>query len=770
VKDERTPYFRVPPWATNPFPSPPQIGPDAAEGPREIVLHDRYVVTSAYKHANKGGIYVATDRTTDEQVVVKEGRPNVALEENDRDARGRILYEAEMLRRLAHTGRVPRIIDEFEEDGHAFLVIEKIEGRSLMAAVGGSLLTMGGRPLRTDEAESLRARLQAELVETVEQAHGAGVLLVDLTPNNLMVTDADELRLIDLELAQDMTGGAPDQPCTVGTRGFMAPEHRRGEGLSFAADHFAVGAILAYVADGTFPYFPVGPWLGAAGTADERTLLSTHIARVEEGGALDAEQAALIRDHLGFQDGVRAACRGQAFATLAPVVVPAGEPRRWAEVDIAGLIEEACRYLVDDLRMRPNGWVVTPAPTTEVFDPLSLQYGAAGVGALLCEALDHLRDPELRTQVGEGVRRIAELAVQELARNEAGAAREPDRPKGLYFGGAGVGWFLEDAAARLGEPAWTGLGRTLICTDPADIVSSDVTHGLSGLALAQLHLFRCTGDEQFLDRAVRSAREVLARSRLRPAGDRAWFGSDRGVDGEEDRDGDEKTAAYLGYAHGVAGTAHMLLCVGSVAGQDDLLAAAREGFDLVCDHAERSDDGVVGWPQHIGGRRWLPHWCNGAAGIGMALCRAAIAFDSDRYRELARDSALAVWSARSLLAPSQCHGLDGGIELLLDVERLLGIGLPRELADLTEDLWRFSTWHGDRRVFVDQSRHAPSAGFASGMAGTLALLIRLHDEDVPRPFMCDWAVIGPDAAPGRSARPGGADIGDARTVVLNGVS
>lgn len=87
----------------------------------------------------------------------------------------------------------------------------------------------------------------------LRQVHRAGITHRDLTPNNVMLTD-DGVRLIDFGIARvadqinpTRTGGS------AGTRGFMAPEQRRGGDVTAKADMYALGALLCYVATKTWP-------------------------------------------------------------------------------------------------------------------------------------------------------------------------------------------------------------------------------------------------------------------------------------------------------------------------------------------------------------------------------------------------------------------------------------------------------------------------------------------------------------------------------------
>jgi len=87
----------------------------------------------------------------------------------------------------------------------------------------------------------------------LRQVHQAGITHRDLTPNNVMLT-ADGARLIDFGIARladqinsTRTGGS------AGTRGFMAPEQRRGGEVTAKADVYALGALLCYAASGSWP-------------------------------------------------------------------------------------------------------------------------------------------------------------------------------------------------------------------------------------------------------------------------------------------------------------------------------------------------------------------------------------------------------------------------------------------------------------------------------------------------------------------------------------
>ncbi len=164
-------------------------------------------------------MYLAEDRRTGRLVVLKEGRPHVGAGAGG-DARDRIRHEARMLELVAPAGRAPRLVETFETSGHVFLVEDHLPYPSLRDVVGGAF-----EPPEPGLAAAEVVALSARAAETMSAFHAAGVAVGDFTPNNLLVGPADELVLIDLELARPL-----GEPGAAGAAGGEAPRPRRRGG------------------------------------------------------------------------------------------------------------------------------------------------------------------------------------------------------------------------------------------------------------------------------------------------------------------------------------------------------------------------------------------------------------------------------------------------------------------------------------------------------------------------------------------------------------
>ncbi len=169
----------------------------------------------------------------------------VLREDADAVAAARLLREAELVREMRH----PRLVQIHDagttSDGRPFLVMERVEGRTLAAR-----LTADG-PLAPGEAWAT----VREVAEALAHAHSHGVLHRDLTAANVLLDASGRAKLGDFGLARRVTDPALSQPgSAIGTPHSMAPEQWWGARVDERTDVYGLGAVLYTALTGAAPW------------------------------------------------------------------------------------------------------------------------------------------------------------------------------------------------------------------------------------------------------------------------------------------------------------------------------------------------------------------------------------------------------------------------------------------------------------------------------------------------------------------------------------
>lgn len=193
--------------------------------------------------------YKAIDTRLDRSVVIKILLPELASSEN---ARRRFEREAKLASALDHPN-VCAIYDIGEDDGLFFIVMPYAEGRTLKQVISG-------RPMEIMSALSIAA----QVADAITTAHARGIVHRDIKPNNIVVNDHGQVKVLDFGLAKMLatdqeTGADIDKSMTeigapYGTVGYGSPEQAAGERVDHRTDIFSLGVTLYEMVTGRQPF------------------------------------------------------------------------------------------------------------------------------------------------------------------------------------------------------------------------------------------------------------------------------------------------------------------------------------------------------------------------------------------------------------------------------------------------------------------------------------------------------------------------------------
>ncbi len=157
---------------------------------------------------------------------------------------------------LLHHGHIARVLDFGVVDASHYLVLELVEGTDLRVVL---------RHLRR-RAESLDSGLVSflahALASALDYAHtadelgrAAGVVHRDVSPSNVLLSRAGEVKLSDFGIAKAMNRPATLQSNALkGKIAYMAPEYALGRECSARSDLFSLGVLLYECLAGFRPF------------------------------------------------------------------------------------------------------------------------------------------------------------------------------------------------------------------------------------------------------------------------------------------------------------------------------------------------------------------------------------------------------------------------------------------------------------------------------------------------------------------------------------
>ncbi|MDO2933949.1 Stk1 family PASTA domain-containing Ser/Thr kinase [Paeniglutamicibacter sulfureus] len=216
----------------------------------ERILNGRYVVRELIGRGGMADVHLGVDQILGRKVAIKLLRAEMA---RDPMVQARFRREAKAVAGLNHPNIVS-VFDTGEEKQEfsgstvelPFIVMEYVRGRTLRDLIKSGEMTT-----------ELAIKYVLGVLEALSHSHSMGIVHRDIKPANIMVTERDDLKVMDFGIARALADSSSTMTQTqtvVGTAQYLSPEQARGEAVDARTDLYSTGCLLYEMFTGRPPF------------------------------------------------------------------------------------------------------------------------------------------------------------------------------------------------------------------------------------------------------------------------------------------------------------------------------------------------------------------------------------------------------------------------------------------------------------------------------------------------------------------------------------
>lgn len=229
--------------------------------PLSTILAGKYVVGRVLGQGGFGITYIGWDLALERKVAIKEYYPSGQVSRSQgtrnltwytteqanaarKSGMEMFLKEARKMVKVDNIPGIVRVLELFQENGTAYIVMEFVEGETLKARLQKT------GPLSWSQAKTIFE----PVVHAMAQVHRAGLVHRDLSPDNLMLTTDGSVKVLDLGAAKDLSVNSGASSMQVAKSGFSPLEQYTQRGNSGPwTDVYAMAATIYYTLTGKLP-------------------------------------------------------------------------------------------------------------------------------------------------------------------------------------------------------------------------------------------------------------------------------------------------------------------------------------------------------------------------------------------------------------------------------------------------------------------------------------------------------------------------------------
>lgn len=229
--------------------------------PLNTILAGKYVVGRVLGQGGFGITYIGWDLALERKVAIKEYYPSGQVSRTQgtrsltwytteqasvarKSGMEMFLKEARKMVKVDNIPGVVRVLELFQENGTAYIVMEFVEGETLKTRLQKT------GPLSWSQTKAIFE----PVVHAMSKVHRAGLVHRDLSPDNLMLTADGSVKILDLGAAKDLNVNSGASSMQVAKSGFSPLEQYIQRGNSGPwTDVYAIAATIYYTLTGKLP-------------------------------------------------------------------------------------------------------------------------------------------------------------------------------------------------------------------------------------------------------------------------------------------------------------------------------------------------------------------------------------------------------------------------------------------------------------------------------------------------------------------------------------